>query len=78
MMYGWTIYRCVCVCPELLMSYCPLVERLGLDENFMDVTELVENRRRNMDVSELSFVGHIYRHDGEEITQTHTSIVTCT
>ncbi|XP_040897565.1 DNA polymerase iota isoform X2 [Toxotes jaculatrix] len=25
---------------ELLMSYCPLVERLGFDENFMDVTEM--------------------------------------
>lgn len=54
------------------MSYCPLVERLGLDENFVDVTELVESRRRNTDISELSFVGHIYKHDGEEITQTYT------
>ncbi|XP_058230659.1 DNA polymerase iota isoform X2 [Hemibagrus wyckioides] len=60
---------------ELLMSYCPLVERLGLDENFMDVTELVENRRRHTDVSELSFVGHIYRHDVSSVAvQDHVGL----
>lgn len=63
-----------CVCLELLMSYCPLVERLGLDENFVDVTEMVESRRRNMDVSKLSFVGHVYGHDGEE-NHTHTPVL---
>ncbi|KAB5528234.1 hypothetical protein PHYPO_G00137980 [Pangasianodon hypophthalmus] len=60
---------------ELLMSYCPLVERLGLDENFVDVTEMVESRRRNMDVSELSFVGHIYGHDVSSVdVQDHVSL----
>ncbi|KAK3514909.1 hypothetical protein QTP70_035079, partial [Hemibagrus guttatus] len=60
---------------ELLMSYCPLVERLGLDENFVDVTELVENRRRNTDVSELSFVGHVYGHDVSSVAvQDHVSL----
>ncbi|MCJ8746598.1 hypothetical protein PDJAM_G00143660 [Pangasius djambal] len=60
---------------ELLMSYCPLVERLGLDENFVDVTEMVESRRRNMDVSELSFVGHIYGHDVSSVDiQDHVSL----
>ncbi|XP_035382080.1 DNA polymerase iota isoform X3 [Electrophorus electricus] len=48
---------------ELLMSYCPLVERLGFDENFVDATELVENRLKDTDISSLSFVGHIYKHD---------------
>ncbi|XP_027023944.1 DNA polymerase iota isoform X2 [Tachysurus fulvidraco] len=60
---------------ELLMSYCPLVERLGLDENFVDVTELVESRRRNTDISELSFVGHIYKHDVSSVSiQDHVSL----
>ncbi|KAI5615241.1 DNA polymerase iota isoform X1, partial [Silurus asotus] len=60
---------------ELLMSYCPMVERLGLDENFMDVTELVESRRKNMDVSQLSFVGHVYGHDVQDVpVQSHVSL----
>lgn len=60
---------------ELLMSYCPLVERLGLDENFMDVTEMVESRRRNTDVSALSFMGHIYGHDVSSVAvQDHVSL----
>lgn len=60
---------------ELLMSYCPLVERLGLDENFVDVTEMVESRRRNTDISELSFVGHVYGHDVSGVAvQDHVSL----
>ncbi|KAJ3604336.1 hypothetical protein NHX12_029077 [Muraenolepis orangiensis] len=45
---------------ELLASYCPLVERLGLDENYMDVTEMVEKRRTSCS----SFKGHVYNHSG--------------
>ncbi|XP_073697086.1 DNA polymerase iota [Garra rufa] len=48
---------------ELLMSYCPLVERLGFDENFMDVTEMVEKRLEETRISDLSFNGHIYKHE---------------
>ncbi|XP_026104272.1 DNA polymerase iota [Carassius auratus] len=48
---------------ELLMSYCPLVERLGFDENFMDVTEMVERRLKETRISDLSFNGHIYKHE---------------
>ncbi|KAF4074826.1 hypothetical protein AMELA_G00243390 [Ameiurus melas] len=60
---------------ELLMSYCPLVERLGLDENFVDVTEMVESRRRSTDISELSFVGHVYGHDVSGVAvQDHVSL----
>ncbi|TSO98505.1 DNA polymerase iota [Bagarius yarrelli] len=60
---------------ELLMSYCPLVERLGLDENFLDVTEMVESRRSNTDISQLSFVGHIYGHDGSSVAvEDHVSL----
>lgn len=50
---------------ELLMSYCPLVERLGFDENFMDVTEMVERRLKETRISDLSFNGHIYKHESE-------------
>lgn len=53
---------------ELLMSYCPLVERLGFDENFMDITELVEKRQREEnEPTEYSFKGHVYNHDSEEL-----------
>ncbi|KAM6964833.1 DNA polymerase iota [Aplochiton taeniatus] len=46
---------------ELLMTYCPLVERLGFDENFMDITEVVEKRLRdNPESGEYSFTGHVY------------------
>ncbi|XP_053277619.1 DNA polymerase iota isoform X1 [Pleuronectes platessa] len=48
---------------ELLMSYCPLVERLGFDENFMDVTEMVERRlTQTPDLNNFSFTGHVYNH----------------
>ncbi|XP_056233086.1 DNA polymerase iota isoform X1 [Seriola aureovittata] len=46
---------------ELLMSYCPLVERLGFDENFMDVTEMVERRlAQTPESNSFSFKGHVY------------------
>lgn len=51
--------------PEFLMSYCPMVERLGFDENFMDVTEMVEKRLQETHISDVTFSGHIYRHDCE-------------
>ncbi|KAG7276696.1 hypothetical protein CRUP_006875 [Coryphaenoides rupestris] len=41
---------------ELLMSFCPLVERLGLDENFVDVTEMVDKRLTRCS----AFEGHVY------------------
>lgn len=45
------------------MSYCPLVERLGFDENFMDVTKMVEARLAETQASNnLSFKGHVYNH----------------
>ncbi|XP_034451227.1 DNA polymerase iota isoform X2 [Hippoglossus hippoglossus] len=48
---------------ELLLSYCPLVERLGFDENFMDVTEMVERRlTQTPDLNNFSFTGHVYNH----------------
>ncbi|XP_034728980.1 DNA polymerase iota [Etheostoma cragini] len=48
---------------ELLMSYCPLVERLGFDENFVDITHMVERRlARTPESNNLSFKGHIYNH----------------
>ncbi|KAK2837940.1 hypothetical protein Q5P01_015152 [Channa striata] len=48
---------------ELLMSYCPLVERLGFDENFMDVTEMVDRRLvQTLGSNTFSFKGHVYNH----------------
>ncbi|XP_056274719.1 DNA polymerase iota isoform X2 [Pseudoliparis swirei] len=46
---------------ELLMSYCPLVERLGFDENFMDITKMVERRlAETPELHNFSFQGHVY------------------
>ncbi|XP_076125675.1 DNA polymerase iota isoform X1 [Alosa pseudoharengus] len=48
---------------ELLMSYCPLVERLGFDENFLDVTEMVDTKVKQAPSTDLTFSGHIYNED---------------
>uniref|UniRef100_A0A3B3HBG8 UmuC domain-containing protein n=1 Tax=Oryzias latipes TaxID=8090 RepID=A0A3B3HBG8_ORYLA len=51
---------------ELLSSFCPLVERLGFDENFMDVTEMVERRMKETPPPEgYSFSGHVYNPSSE-------------
>lgn len=47
------------------MSYCPLVERLGFDENFMDVTEMVEKKLEETSDFDISFKGHVYGHVSE-------------
>ncbi|KAM6930970.1 DNA polymerase iota [Xenentodon cancila] len=53
---------------ELLMSYCSLVERLGLDENFLDVTEMVEQRlAQTVQSDSFSFEGHVYNHFSAEV-----------
>ncbi|KAI3372612.1 hypothetical protein L3Q82_023091 [Scortum barcoo] len=53
---------------ELLMSYCPLVERLGFDENFMDVTDMVERRLAEASGSKnFSFKGHVYDHPSADV-----------
>lgn len=43
---------------ELLISFCPLVERLGFDENFMDITEMVGIRLQQTEIC--SFKGHVF------------------
>ncbi|XP_077456111.1 DNA polymerase iota isoform X3 [Stigmatopora argus] len=43
---------------DLLLSYCPLVERLGFDENFVDITEMVKKRLPH--TPQFSFKGHVY------------------
>ncbi|XP_039477170.1 DNA polymerase iota isoform X4 [Oreochromis aureus] len=53
---------------ELLMSYCPLVERLGFDENFMDVTEMVEQRlAQTVKFEDFSYKGHVYNHPSADV-----------
>ncbi|KAG7221305.1 hypothetical protein INR49_017372 [Caranx melampygus] len=52
----------------LLMSYCPLVERLGFDENFMDITEMVERRlAQTPESTSFSFKGHVYNHSSADV-----------
>ncbi|XP_065372119.1 DNA polymerase iota [Calliphora vicina] len=58
---------------ELLLNYTPFVEKLGFDENFMDVSSLVEKReqqkqqQRDQDSDDIDLppvIGHIYPSDG--------------
>ncbi|XP_069737098.1 DNA polymerase iota-like isoform X2 [Phaenicophaeus curvirostris] len=59
--YRETSYRVT----ELLQETCPLVERLGFDENFVDVTELVEKRLEQHEGPEdLAVAGHVYGNRG--------------
>lgn len=44
------------------------MERLGFDENFVDITEIVEKRLNQLQQSGCSRVcvsGHVYNHQGE-------------
>ena len=53
---------------DLARRYSPLVERLGLDENFIDVTALVESRLSRLDSSEsLEVSGYLYGKDQTEL-----------
>uniref|UniRef100_A0A8C7AD71 DNA polymerase iota n=1 Tax=Neovison vison TaxID=452646 RepID=A0A8C7AD71_NEOVI len=48
---------------ELLEEFSPIVERLGFDENFVDLTEMVEKRLQQHQSDELSALtvsGHVY------------------
>ncbi|KAM4746589.1 DNA polymerase iota [Anableps anableps] len=57
---------------EVLMSYCPLVERLGFDENFVDVTEMVEQSLAQIsEYDSLSFKGHVFNHSSADAIASH-------
>lgn len=56
---------CAALDADLLMSYCPLVERLGFDENFMDITGMIEKRLAETSDCDFSFKGHVYGHVSE-------------
>ncbi|KAH8301307.1 hypothetical protein KR018_007236 [Drosophila ironensis] len=54
---------------DLLLNYTPLVEKLGFDENYMDVTALVELRQaHNAEAQQKPAVGHTYPADGTPLT----------
>lgn len=46
---------------EILRSFSPLVEKLGLDENFIDVTDRIKSATE--DAVEAKMVGHLYQSD---------------
>jgi DNA polymerase iota len=53
---------------ELLEEFSPIVERLGFDENFVDLTEMVEKRLQQLQSDEISAVavsGHVYNNQCE-------------
>uniref|UniRef100_A0A8C0FBX6 DNA polymerase iota n=1 Tax=Bubo bubo TaxID=30461 RepID=A0A8C0FBX6_BUBBB len=64
---------------ELLGEFCPLVERLGFDENFVDITEIVEKRLNQLQQSGWSRVGvsgHVYNHQAINLHDTtHVRLV---
>jgi len=59
------IYQC-------LTTFSPLVEKLGLDENFLDITEQV-NRQLAVTTSTPVLVGHVYGQD--ESSKSTTSVL---
>lgn len=59
---------------EFLQKYTPNVERLGFDENFLDVSEMVKQR---IDSSNHEFKGHIYKGDCGEGEQPITCDCGC-
>ncbi|NXE15307.1 POLI polymerase, partial [Lophotis ruficrista] len=64
---------------ELLGEFCPLVERLGFDENFVDITEIVEkrlNRLQQSGCSRLRVSGHVYNNQAINLQDTtHVRLV---
>ncbi|NXI64870.1 POLI polymerase, partial [Anseranas semipalmata] len=64
---------------ELLEEFCPLVERLGFDENFVDITEIVEKRLNQLQQSGCSRVcvsGHVYNNQAIDLRDTmHVRLV---
>ncbi|KAM9262996.1 DNA polymerase iota [Morus bassanus] len=64
---------------ELLGEFCPLVERLGFDENFVDITDIVEKRLKQLQESGCSRArvsGHVYNHQALNLRDTtHVRLV---
>ncbi|KFQ95384.1 DNA polymerase iota, partial [Nipponia nippon] len=64
---------------ELLGEFCPLVERLGFDENFVDITEIVEKRLKQLQQSGSCRVcasGHVYNNQAINLQDTtHARLV---
>ncbi|KAM6304165.1 DNA polymerase iota isoform 2-T2 [Podargus strigoides] len=58
---------------ELLGEFNPLVERLGMDEHFVDVTKMVEKRLNQLQQcgsSTLCVSGHVYNHQALNLQDT--------
>ncbi|EHB03452.1 DNA polymerase iota [Heterocephalus glaber] len=58
---------------ELLGEFTPLVERLGFDENFVDLTQMVEKRLQQLQSDELAAVtvsGHLYNNQSVDLHDT--------
>lgn len=49
---------------DYLQNFTPLVERLGLDENYVDVTEIVAKREK-CTVENIETIGHVYSMQSE-------------
>lgn len=59
---------------EILQSWkCP-VEKLGMDENFIDVTNLVQERLKSSDVGNITLSGHLYEEPSMECCGCHNRL----
>ncbi|XP_007519299.2 DNA polymerase iota isoform X2 [Erinaceus europaeus] len=52
---------------ELLEEFSPVVERLGFDENFVDLTEVVERTLQNDELSTVTVSGHVYNNQSPNL-----------
>ncbi|XP_033634517.1 DNA polymerase iota-like [Asterias rubens] len=62
----------------ILHQFSPLVERLGFDENFVDVTGLVEKRLMQGGIEEAEVIGHQYGEQSSESDSAFTRPHDCT
>ncbi|XP_028630054.1 DNA polymerase iota [Grammomys surdaster] len=64
---------------ELLEEFSPVVERLGFDENFVDLTEVVEKRLQQLpsdEVPSVTVFGHVYNNQSVNLHNvTHLRLV---
>ncbi|KAK3098369.1 hypothetical protein FSP39_018867 [Pinctada imbricata] len=61
---------------EFLLKYTPLVERLGFDENYLDISSLVEQRIQGNDFTD-EVKGHVYTPTCSSSDTGDMSVCTC-
>lgn len=62
---------------EILLNYTPLVEKLGFDENFLDVTSLVaeEQKKQEQSAKPPVVIGHVYPPSADGFSSSFSSSI---